>query len=241
VTGRVHLSIEVPGEVPDAGPEPADATADGGAVDAVSADVVPAGCAAAARAQISGLVVPTDAIAAEHVEVRFVEPAAPAFAAVERYLVRVWEGADSSAAAFDSGTPAEPLTPLAAGGALSVHIADLKGERPYTVGVKPLGRCVDGEISYVHFTTAERKFSQLSGCFIATAAYGSPQAAGVSALRRARDAARRATPFAAATVAVYERSSPPLADLLRGTPVGRALVRQALAPLVDTVQLLGRR
>jgi hypothetical protein len=233
---RVYLSSdEVPVPVPDAGPDAA--PGDAGISDGAVADTA-SSCAAQTPSRIRDLSVPPDGIEAEHALIRFIEPDGAAFAAVERYDVRVWEGGDSNPAAFASGTPAPQLLPLAPGGSLAVRIADLKGQRQYTVGVKPVGRCLDGEISTVGFSTAARKFSQLSGCFIATAAFGSPQAAGVAALRRVRDAARRSSLLAGAAAALYERSSPPLADLLRGTPAGRALVRQALAPLIEAAQAL---
>jgi hypothetical protein len=240
---RVHLSTEIPAPVRDAGldtPPP-----EAGTVDAASEigatrprDGAPSGCLDQTVAQVRDLIVPPDAIAAEDVLVRFTEPDGAAFAGVERYEVRVWEGPDSQPSAFASGTPAQQLLPLAAGGSLVVRITDLKGERLYTVGVRPVGRCLDGRIIYRGFTTAERKFSQLSGCFIATAAYGSAQTVGVLALRRARDAARRASPLAGAAAALYERSSPPLAELLRATPTGRALVRQVLGPIIAPLQAL---
>jgi hypothetical protein len=240
---RVHLSSEVPGG-PDAGVDAA--PPDGGTVDAMAAADAAApndgsGCPMQTSARIRDLAVPSEAIEAEHAMVRFLEPEGAAFAGVERYDVRVWEGSDNSPAAFASGTPAQQLLPLAAGGSLAVRLADLKGGQKYTVGVKPIGHCLDGQISYAAFSTVARKFSQLSGCFIATAAYGSAQSTGVSALRRARDGARQASPLASAAAALYERSSPPLADLLRGTAVGRALVRQALGPIIAPLQALTPR
>jgi hypothetical protein len=229
---RLHVVTEVPGAAPDAGVDSAVArdSGDGGEAGAR--------CAGQTIARVGELMVPAEEIDAEQAVARFVEPDGAAFAGIERYDVRVWEGGDSTPAAFASGTPSERLVPLAAGTGLSVHLTDLKGQRKYTVGVKPVGPCLDGQISYAVFVTAARKFSQLSGCFIATAAHGSAQAPAVAALRRARDSARRATAIAAAAAALYERASPPLADLLRGTAAGRALVRQALAPVVDVAMLL---
>jgi hypothetical protein len=70
---------------------------------------------------------------------------------------------------------------------------------------------------------------------VATAAYGSALEPQVAALRWARDRARERSGFAAVSVGLYERSSPPVAALLRETEVGRALVRTALSPLVGLV------
>jgi hypothetical protein len=240
---RVHLSTQMPAGPRDAGLDTsppdagaADAASDGDAAgpghDAAS------GCPVQTQAQVRDLTIPPETIEAEDALVRFTEPDGAGFAGVERYDVRVWEGPDSSPAAFASGTPAPQVLPLAAGGSLAVRIGDLKGLRQYTIGVKPVGHCLAGQIRYGGFTTAARRFSQLSGCFIATAAYGSAQTAGVLALRRARDAARRASPLASAAAALYERASPPLADLLRATLTGRALVRRALGPIVEPLQAL---
>jgi hypothetical protein len=209
--------------------------ADAGIADAGSS------CAAPTPARIRDLSVPADSIEAEHALVRFVEPDGAAFAAVERYDVRVWEGGEGSANAFGSGTPAPQVLPQSPGGTLTIHLGDLKGERQYTVGIQPRGQCLAGELSFAAFSTSPRKFSQLSGCFIATAAYGSPQAAGVATLRRVRDTARRTSALAGAAAALYERASPPVADVLRATPAGRALVRQALAPLIQAAQALAPR
>ena len=46
--------------------------------------------------------------------------------------------------------------------------------------------------------------------------------------------------FAAVSVGLYERSSPPLAELLRGTEAGRALVRSAISPVVGIVDAAER-
>jgi hypothetical protein len=239
-TARVLLSSEVIATGADAGAD--GASSDPGPQDAGASDTIaPSGCGAPMPAGVGELAVPDDGIEAEHAVVRFVEPDGAVFRAIERYDVRVWEGSDHTEVAFASGTPAERLVPIRAGQGLSVRVGDLKGGRAYTVGVRPVGACVEGEISYAGFATIARKFSTLSGCFIATAAFGSAQAAGVAALRRARDAARRGSSLAAAAAALYERASPPLADMLRDTEVGRALVRRALAPVVDAAELLAPR
>ena len=57
---------------------------------------------------------------------------------------------------------------------------------------------------------------------------------------RLRDRARERSGFAAVSVGLYERSSPPLAALLRETEAGRALVRTALSPLVGIVETAER-
>jgi hypothetical protein len=98
------------------------------------------------------------------------------------------------------------------------------------------GGCVkEGPLAQASFTTVAPVYKQLSGCFVATAAYGSALEPQVAALRQARDVAREKSGFAAVSVGLYERASPPLAGVLRETEVGRALVRAALSPIVSAV------
>jgi hypothetical protein len=98
----------------------------------------------------------------------------------------------------------------------------------------------EGPLAQTTFATKTPMFKQLSGCFVATAAYGSALEPSVMALRRARDLARDRSGFAAVSVGLYERSSPPLAELLRGTEAGRALVRSAISPVVGIVDAAER-
>jgi len=70
------------------------------------------------------------------------------------------------------------------------------------------------------------------GCFIATAAYGSPMAGQVRYLRAFRDQYLLTNSPGRWFVEWYYRSSPPLADALRAHERWRAIVRVALSPLV---------
>ena len=104
------------------------------------------------------------------------------------------------------------------------------------VGIRARGGCLgEGPLAFTPFFTGMLEFKQLSGCFIATAAYGSPQEPRIGVLRSLRDAARSRSPLAAAVVDAYERSSPPVAAVLRETEIGRALVRSLLAPVVGAL------
>ena len=75
-----------------------------------------------------------------------------------------------------------------------------------------------------------------SGCFIATAAYGSPLAEQVVTLRRFRDGTLMRWTAGREFVRLYYRHSPPLADYIRERDALRATVRWGLWPLVFAIK-----
>ena len=74
-----------------------------------------------------------------------------------------------------------------------------------------------------------------SGCFIATAAYGSEFAAEVEVLRGFRDRNLMSHAAGRALVRFYYRHSPTLADLIRPHDGARAAVRAVLTPVVWSI------
>lgn len=70
------------------------------------------------------------------------------------------------------------------------------------------------------------------GCFIATAAYGSPLAAEIDTLRAFRDRYMLTNTLGTAFVDAYYHLSPPIANRIAGSGGARAIVRFALTPVV---------
>jgi hypothetical protein len=191
--------------------------------------------AAAGTGNITGLSVPADKITSSGVTIEFIEPATED-EPVETYEIKYRQGDSMTEEEFLGAIPAPAITPSGPGRQRTFSLQGLKPSTRYVVGIRAKGRCLGtGPIAPVAFMTPALKFKKLSGCFIATAAYGSPEEREIEVLRRLRDGARAKTAFAAAAVDLYERSSPPVADLLRESAIGRVMVLSLLAPLVDTL------
>jgi len=78
--------------------------------------------------------------------------------------------------------------------------------------------------------TATFKFG--TGCFIATAAYGTPMAEEIQVLRDFRDEYMLTNPVGEALVEFYYEVSPPIADFITENPSLKPIVRTGLAPAV---------
>ncbi|MDD9967910.1 MAG: hypothetical protein OXR73_16870 [Myxococcales bacterium] len=128
-------------------------------------------------------------------------------------------------------------TAVPAGGPIDVVIGDLVASTHYYIGVRAqddLGRV--GPLSLVEVDMPARTFVTVSPCFVATAAYGSALAAEVSALRRFRDRFLLSHGPGRALVSAYYALGRPAADLLRDSPVLRAIVRVPLGALVRLLE-----
>jgi hypothetical protein len=68
---------------------------------------------------------------------------------------------------------------------------------------------------------------------VATAAYGTPLAPEIGALRRFRDRYLRGNAVGEALVAIYGELGPIAADAIRNDEHARALARVVLSPIVD--------
>jgi alpha-tubulin suppressor-like RCC1 family protein len=78
-----------------------------------------------------------------------------------------------------------------------------------------------------------------SGCFIATAAYGTPVAGEIEILRQFRDEYLLTNPLGQALVGLYYRVSPPIAEFITEHPSLKPVVRAGLLPAlaVSTVAI----
>jgi hypothetical protein len=151
---------------------------------------------------------------------------------VPQYEVRYQTGSAITEQQFGSAAVAPQVQPGGPGTLASVTIGNLKPATQYAVAVRTVEPCKPASpIASVTFKTPAMKFTQLSGCFVATAAWGSALAPDVAAMRKVRDRLRpQSTMFAVATD-LYYRSGPAAAEVLRRSDTARALVRRLLGPI----------
>ena len=76
------------------------------------------------------------------------------------------------------------------------------------------------------------EFMPLSGCFIATAAYGTPMVEEIQVLREFRDEYLLTDPLGQALVDTYYRVSPPVAEFITEHPGLKPVVRAGLTPAI---------
>jgi hypothetical protein len=102
------------------------------------------------------------------------------------------------------------------------------------------------EVLYCPRETAEKIFQLLKyknehpergivaneGCFIATAAFGTPMAQEVETLRRFRDLKLKSSSIGRSLIAFYYRASPPLARTIARSKNMKALVRRSLKRII---------
>jgi hypothetical protein len=82
--------------------------------------------------------------------------------------------------------------------------------------------------------------SPSGGCFIATAAYGTPTAEQIDILREFRDSVLLQSAAGSQFVTLYYQLSPPVADFIAGNTLLRALIREFLVdPIVCVVEATG--
>jgi hypothetical protein len=120
-----------------------------------------------------------------------------------------------------------------AGEIIEAAIGDLAAATHYYVGVRAtdeLNR--HGPINVAEITTSQRRFATVSPCFVATAAYGSPLAAQVGALRHLRDRYLLPNALGRIWVSGYYALGARLAGWMASHAIARAAARVVLSPLV---------
>lgn len=118
------------------------------------------------------------------------------------------------------------------GSTVAVDFGGLAPETHYWIGVRAVDVCNRaGPAGVAQITTTKVSFTQLSGCFIATAAWGSAVENQVHAMRQVRDRLHPASALFAVVTDLYYRSGPAAADALRLSDSARVLVRRLLGPL----------
>jgi len=92
----------------------------------------------------------------------------------------------------------------------------------------------------LQFTTASTSPPSVGGCFIATAAYGTPTAKQIDVLREFRDVVLLKSTVGSQFVALYYQFSPPVADFIASNELLRTLVRELLVdPIVRVIEATG--
>jgi len=126
------------------------------------------------------------------------------------------------------GTHAETLTGL-----------DSDTEYEFTAQLKYDDTVIEG--TTLQFTTDNSSTPPpTGGCFIATAAYGTPTAEQIDVLREFRDVVLLESTLGSQFVALYYRLSPPVADFISESSFLRTLVRELLVdPIVWVVEATG--
>jgi hypothetical protein len=166
-----------------------------------------------------------------------------------RYDVRVSTDPITDEDSFMAAQPAkqatieaeELLVPTAApaGEMVTVDLGGLVQETHYYVGVRAMDACAGvGPIAVAEVTTTERVFATVTPCFVATAAWGTPLAAEIGALRRLRDRHLLGNPIGRALVSAYYSVGPELASTIRESETLRAIARTALQPVVALARWL---
>ncbi len=154
-----------------------------------------------------------------------------------RFAVRYREGnTPITGDMFDQQVAAPSVSAGAPGDHLTSTVDGLLRQTSYAVAVRGIAPCGKGGAVVSQVVSTEvPKFVTLHGCFIATAAYGSPMERHVSKLREFRDSRLLTNPIGQLVTAIYYAFSPPLANAISTDPNLRALARAALRPLVTLV------
>ncbi len=119
------------------------------------------------------------------------------------------------------------------GQTIEIDFGGLSPERHYYVAVRAIDICnAAGPMAVTEYTTPSIQFTTVSPCFVATAAWGTPMAGEIGALRRFRDRHLMTNAIGRAFVSAYYAVGPHLADVIREHDSLRSATRTVLEPLV---------
>ena len=190
-------------------------------------------------AMVTALHVDPGDITASTAQIRFLNAATAGSGSVSGYEIRYRASPEDTMTAeqFAGATRAPQVLPGLPNTATSVTLDSLKPSTHYVVGIRSQGTCLgQSDIALTSFDTLVMKFTQLSGCFVATAAYGSEMEPEVAALRSVRDDLRARSALFAAAAELYYRSGPAAAAVLRRSDTARTLARRLLAPVASLAE-----
>jgi uncharacterized repeat protein (TIGR01451 family) len=144
----------------------------------------------------------------------------------------------TSPACTQSGTTLTCNLGTLSAGVSTVLTVDVTADQVAAIANEPSVRAAQEDPDATNNTASISTRVNCSGCFIATAAFGSPLAPEVQALRDFRD--RYLTPyrFGRWLVGLYYHYSPALADQLRRHDDLRAVVRTGLLPLIGFAKMV---
>lgn len=154
--------------------------------------------------------------------------------AANRFDVR-YRDTPISEADFNRANPSDvpPPPPGAPGSSVTTTINGLQPQKTYYVAVRSFSNCdAPSMTTSATTTTTLQQFTVLHGCFIATAAFGTPLAKQIDALRAVRDHRLLTNPLGRLAVASYYALSPPVAGAITTDERLRAGMRALLRPLV---------
>ncbi len=141
------------------------------------------------------------------------------------------KGADESL--FSQWAPAAAPAVDVPGTISEAEVDGLLPQTAYSIGLRARGACGWSAPAFARVITGKRPYTQLSGCVIATAAYGSELDPDVAVLRRERDQAAQRSGVVELAALLYARDAPPLARLVGRSDTARAAVRSLLRPLMS--------
>lgn len=129
-----------------------------------------------------------------------------------------------------AAAPAPP--PGTPGDVATVTLPALQPETGYAVALRAQGTCGWSTPAFIRLYVGKANYTKLSGCVVATAAYGSSLHPDVALLRQERDRAVERSQLARLAALLYAESAPPLATLVGRSELARAVVRTLLRPAI---------